>query len=134
MNNPNPDAGIPVLTEIITPAAEDDILDSPPTVSLRTAAPTPKPQPSTSQAPTADLSVEQLNQLEHQVTERVLRQMQEQIDLALEQRVRDSLADVLQTAVDGLAQEIRHGLQQAVKDVVSRAVEQEMARLQQTKN
>ncbi|CAN5373519.1 hypothetical protein BH11PSE11_BH11PSE11_32010 [soil metagenome] len=68
--------------------------------------------------------------LEQQISERVLQQMMGRIDHVLEQRVRDSLADVLQVAVEGLSTEIRTGLQEMLQEVISRAVSQEIARLQ----
>jgi hypothetical protein len=71
--------------------------------------------------------------LEREVRERVLFQLMERIDFVLEQRVRDSLADVLQIAVEKLATEIKGGLRETVKDVVTRAVGQEITKLQATK-
>lgn len=73
-------------------------------------------------------------QLEADITERISRQVLSRIDFVLEQRVRDSLADVLQIAVEGLAQEIKRGLHQTLEDVIGRAVAQEIARLQTSKN
>jgi hypothetical protein len=71
--------------------------------------------------------------LEREVRERVLYQLMERIDFVLEQRVRDSLADVLQIAVEKLATEIKGGLRETVKEVVTRAVAQEITKLQATK-
>jgi hypothetical protein len=76
---------------------------------------------------------EQWNRLEREVTERVLYQVLERIDFVLEQRVRDNLADVLQTAVERLAADIKSGLEQSLKEVVTRAVTQEITRLQTEK-
>jgi hypothetical protein len=116
MNHPTPDAGIPVLTEIIpTPPAE---------VLREEFVPPPTPAPS---------EIERWDELEREVREAVLKQLLERIDLVLEQRVRDSLADVLQTAVDGLAVEIRSGLRESLRETVSRAVTQEISRLQAAK-
>jgi hypothetical protein len=84
--------------------------------------------------PDAEISAEKWQQLESDITERIARQVLNRIDFVLEQRVRDSLADVLQIAVEGLSQEIRRGLHQTLEDVISRAVAQEIARLQPTKN
>ena len=74
-----------------------------------------------------------MRHIENEVMENVLHQLLGRIDFVLEQRVRDSLADVLQTTVGSLATEIRQGLQQTLEDVIARAVAQEITRLQTTK-
>ena len=84
--------------------------------------------------PQALLSAQDWEQLEADITGRISRQVLSRIDFVLEQRVRDSLSDVLQIAVEGLAQQIQHGLHQTLEDVIARAVAQEIARLQTTKN
>ena len=84
--------------------------------------------------PSHTVSAEEWEQLEAEITERISRQVLSRIDFVLEQRVRDSLADVLQTAVEGLAQEIKRGLHSTLEDVIARAVAQEIARLQTSKN
>lgn len=126
MNNPNRESGIPVLTEVIAPPQ-----------------PAPAPQPSATEpkAPAAEPQQraaiewddELWTRMEREVRERVLHQVLERIDFVLEQRVRDSLADVLQIAVENLANEIRSGLHHTVKEVVTRAVTQEISKLQSTK-
>lgn len=78
-------------------------------------------------------SAEEWEQMEINISERITRQVLSRIDFVLEQRVRDSLADVLQLAVEGLALDIKRGLHQTLEDVISRAVAQEMARLQTSK-
>ena len=123
MNDPTLDAGIPVLTEIIeAPSAPDADVS---------AIPLPQPKAEVQPAETAPLppyDEEKWAELERDIRERVLQQMLERIDFVLEQRVRDNLADVLQTAVEGLADQIRSGLHQTMKDVVTRAVTQELAK------
>lgn len=84
--------------------------------------------------PQALLSAQDWEQLEADITGRISRQVLSRIDFVLEQRVRDSLSDVLQIAVEGLAQQIQHGLHQTLEDVIARAVAQEIARLQTSKN
>ena len=71
-----------------------------------------------------------LGRIEREVAERVLQQLMGRIDFVLEQRIRDSLADVLQTAVDGLACQLRFGLKETLEDVVARAISQEIKKLQ----
>lgn len=82
----------------------------------------------------ADIPAEKWQQLEADITARISRRVLDRIDFILEQRVRDSLADVLQIAVADLSQEIKRGLHQTLEDVISRAVAQESARLRQTNN
>lgn len=144
MSNSNMDAGIPLLTEII-PA---------PTPAASTAEPAQPVVDATLQdtqvadvalleqeeelvtidaPPDIGLDDEQLLRLENEIRERVLHQVLERIDFVLEQRVRDSLADVLQTAVEGLANDIRDGLHQSMRDVITRAVTQEINKLQSAK-
>ncbi|TXI89558.1 MAG: hypothetical protein E6Q34_10465 [Burkholderiaceae bacterium] len=67
--------------------------------------------------------------MEQTVRENVLKQVLTRIDFVLEHRVSDSLADVLQKAVDQLADDIRAGLKQSIEEVVTRAVNQEIAKL-----
>lgn len=130
MTNNTPDAGIPMLTEIIqTPAV----------ANAPAAAPEPPAQENIAVEHTvttgADIVLNdvQWERLEREVRERVLTQVLERIDVVLEHRVRDSLADALQTAVGNLAADLRVGLRHSIGDVVSRAVTQEIAKLQSTK-
>lgn len=133
MNNSTLDAGIPVLTEIIA-SPESGIYDNIATPSSKAAAKPPKEEPASGKMPaTENLTPAQLRHVENEVTERVLHQLLERIDFVLEQRVRDSLADVLQTTVESLATEIRQGLQHTLEDVIARAVSQEITQLQKQK-
>ena len=88
-------------------------------------------KPATSQR--LQLSEQDWAQLQSKVAEQVLRQLQGRIDFVLEQRIRDSLADVLQLAMIGLTGEIKRGLQHTLEEVIGRAVAQEIARLQNQK-
>lgn len=129
MNNDDPDAAIPVLTEIIarqepaeaaSPRTHDNANANDVDVVADVAADIP---------PLAD-SAAQWQALERKIRERVLHQLQNRIDSMLEHRVRDSLADALQLAVDDMAANIRRGLHQTLEDVIARAVAQEIAHLQ----
>ncbi len=135
------DSGIPVLTEIISPdevIAESNAAPAPATpVPAAAAAPViaaaaPAPSISTTEiTPQASsgLSAEEWQQLEQTVKEGVLRQVLSRIDFVLEHRVSDSLAEVLQVAVDKLADDIRAGLRQSLEEVVTRAVTQELSKI-----
>lgn len=129
MNRPILDAGIPVLTEIIDPAHAA----SPPASGVEPVAAN-RLRHDESAAPHETRNINgwvdgEWSRLERQISERVLHQILGRIDFVLEQRVRDSLADVLQTAVEGLATDIRQGLQQTLEEVIARAVSQEISRL-----
>ncbi|WP_151637357.1 hypothetical protein [Noviherbaspirillum aerium] len=149
MSNNTLDAGIPVLTEIIPAPAigdADDTGDGDAPADTAVAAGVAAPSaeagqivplaanlPAPLQLSTANWNEAEWERLERQVQERVLGQILDRVDVMLEQRVRDSLADVLQVAVERLANEIREGLHHSIKDAVTRAVTQEIASLQVSK-
>lgn len=141
MNNNDAESGIPLLTEVLPLEDDSDeagerstALLAPPVLLLEadipeltmTARSAPPQQPHWSEQDLASMQAE--------ISDRITRQVLSRIDTVLEQRVRDSLADVLQLAVTGLAQDIRHGLQQTLEEVIQRAVAQEISRLQTTNN
>ncbi|SFB21949.1 hypothetical protein SAMN04515620_1275 [Collimonas sp. OK607] len=146
MNNSKLDANIPLLTEVIVPLPTlTDIIETPPAaiVNAEVAAST-SPSASTSaiededsfELPSAQreitLSQHDWERLEAEVREKVLQQLQDRIDFVIEQRVRDGLADVLQTAVEGMAAQIRSGLHQTLDEVICRAVSLELVKLKKT--
>lgn len=130
MTSPISDAGIPLLTEVIpnpAPSESKRTASAPPAAGL---AKDIRDDLTTLEARAVDmLEEEEWNRLEREIQERVLYQIMERIDFVLEQRVRDSLADVLQTAVEGLAVEIKNGLHVSMHDVVTRAVTHEITKL-----
>lgn len=68
---------------------------------------------------------------EEQLAEKVLQDIQRQLDLMLETRMRETLAPALTRATDTLVREMRHELASTLRDVVNRAVAQELARHRQ---
>jgi hypothetical protein len=121
MSNYKPDAGIPILTEIIAPPADEFL--APVTHDAAAIDATPSPAPSLPPE-------EELRRIEQEISERVLQQILARIDFVLEQRVRDSFADVLQLSVERVAADLRSGLQHSLAEVITRAVTQEVSRLQ----
>ncbi|MFZ6673488.1 hypothetical protein [Undibacterium sp. Xuan67W] len=113
------DASIPVLTEIIQPGNEFDLTQNSAAV-IATAA--------SDQMSQQSISEDEWQKLEQTLRENVLRQVLARVDFVLEHRVRDSLADVLQTAVEGLALDIRGGLHKTIEEVITRAVTQEITK------
>ena len=65
---------------------------------------------------------------EAQLTQRILADLQRQIDLMLEVRLREALAPVLARATDALIRDARKELTSAMRDAVARSVAQELAR------
>lgn len=147
------DAGIPVLTEIIPAPSAAEVAEEKLSIPAAPVAssipnipvipvvpPAPASTPALEEEPDMLLDIsaalasdeERWERLERDVRERVLHQVLERIDFVLEQRVRDSLADVLQTAVENLASDLRNGLHHSIRDVVTRAVSQEIVKLQNT--
>jgi hypothetical protein len=81
----------------------------------------------------APMSEDEWQRMERRVRERILGQLLSRTDAMLEERIRSSVAGVLEQAVDGLAATLRTSLHKTLEDVVSRAVAQEISRLQSTK-
>lgn len=65
---------------------------------------------------------------EAQIAQRLLADVQRQIDGMLEYRLREALAPILARASEALVRELRQELSRTMRDVVSRAVAQEAAR------
>lgn len=102
-----PPRRVPTLTEVIdVPQAADLAADELP----RAAAPS-------GSLPT-----------EAQLVQRVLADLQEQIDVMLEYRVREVLGPLLARAADSVVRDARSGLASTLRDVVARAVAEELAR------
>jgi len=75
----------------------------------------------------------ELSELESKLRQRITRQVLGRIDFVLDHRVRNTLTDVVDSAIDALAIEIKRGLHETLSDMVARAVAQEISRLQSTK-
>ncbi len=99
------------------PNAEPPPSAEPPPVPLapELAAPPPRPMPA-------------LRQPEEQLIQGVLAEVQRQVDLMLEYRLREVLTPLLTRAADTLVRDARAELASALRDVVDRAVAQEIAR------
>ncbi len=132
MNNPTLDANIPTLTEIIPPPAAG-VVTAESDLTAKAAAATPNVEKASAETSVYTLTKYERSELEDVLNERVLRQVQGRIDFVLEHRVRDSLADALQTSIEALTSEIKRGLHQTLAEVIARAIAQELARLQGSK-
>lgn len=114
------DASIPVLTEVL-----DDQPAPAPAVDTMAVV---LAEPALPAAP-----ADEWEMLQEQLSERILRQLQSRVDFVLEQRIKDSMEEVLGHALRGLTTEIRHGLHDTLSKIVSRAVAQELTHLQAQK-
>ncbi|SRR5258706_1190416 len=65
---------------------------------------------------------------EAELAQRVLANVQRQVDLMLEQRLREAMGPVLARLADALLRETRNELASTLRDMVSRAVAQELSR------
>lgn len=83
------------------------------------AAPVPAPTPAKPATPThADV----------QLTQRVLADLQRQVELMLEVRLRETLAPILARASDALVRDARKELTAAMRDIVSRSIARELGK------
>jgi hypothetical protein len=118
------DASIPVLTEVVydTPAVAGE-------------APAAEPQAAAEPVPVIELVIGEdpavatvppagpdWDALEQRLCERILQQLQGQVDIVVEKRLREGMADVMQHVLAGLTDEIHTGLRHAVEQVVAREV------------
>jgi hypothetical protein len=125
MNHSNSDAGIPVLTEVLA-----DRL--PPASAKAASIPASTPQAPQPVSPTTR-EIERFAEMEDELVKRVLQGVLIRLDPMIEERVRNTLADVLQTAVDDVAAKIRRGLREALQNVVIEATTEEMKRFRNQK-
>jgi hypothetical protein len=65
---------------------------------------------------------------EDRITERILADVQHQVEAVLEYRMREMLTPILTRATDALVRDTRNELTRVLRDVVARAVAQELQR------
>ena len=116
---------VPILTEVVLLSASEPIdipIDEPlpPLVPEATVANTAYP--------THAASPELPGNIEEQLIERVWADLQRQVDLMLEYRLREILAPILSRATESVIRDSRQQLASTLRDVVARAVAQELAR------
>jgi hypothetical protein len=79
----------------------------------------PTPRPATTAKPTPS---------EVLLTQRVLADLQRQVELMLEVRLREALAPILARASDALVRDARKELTAAMRDIVARSIARELGR------
>lgn len=120
---PVPPDNIPTLTEVVTwPDAAND--------TARQATPAQEPE-----TDRLDALVEQADSRqaapafdEQQFSQRLLGEVQRQVELMLDVRLREALAPILSRAADAMIRDARKELTAAMRDVVSRSIAEELAR------
>ncbi len=65
---------------------------------------------------------------EDQLIQRILADLQHQVDLVLEYRIREALTPILTRATDALVRDVRAELSRSLRDLVARSVAQELRR------
>jgi hypothetical protein len=116
--SPVPDSEYPAMVSdsgfaATQPAALDEKPAAAPVAALR-PAPTPPPSPVIDEAA---------------LTQRVLADLDKQLDLMFEHRLRETLAPVLARMTDALVREMRNQLALSLREMVARAVALELDRL-----
>ena len=125
------DASIPVLTEVLRDTSK--ALPAAEMIPIIGPIPVLDQGEQLEALAREEWSDEQWHVLERRLSERILHQLQGRVDFVLEQRIKDSMAEVLQHALQELTNEIRNGLQQTIEKIVTRAVSQELTHLQTLK-
>ena len=131
-----PPRSVPVLTEVVVmPKAAPEVVDDyPPFVPDPAYADTapaplgewrqPSPPPAAAVAAAAPVVDEAM------LTQRVLADLDKQLDLMFEHRLRETLAPVLARMTDTLVREMRNQLATSLREMVAKAVALELDRLQ----
>jgi hypothetical protein len=123
-----PPETLPVLTEVVVmpdgSAATEPMPFGAPEMPAPYSMFQPTPQPDTLFMPPAQVN-------EQVLVERVLHDLERQIDLMFEHRLRESLAPTVTRVTDTLVRELRHELALTLREMVSRAVADELARHRQ---
>ncbi|MEP7295906.1 MAG: hypothetical protein ABI702_06935 [Burkholderiales bacterium] len=123
-SNWQPPEGVPTLTEVVAwPAGDTMPVPFEPAAEALPLEGSPMPAPPVGPSPAIGPSL-----TDEQMIELVLADVQHQVDLMLEYRLREVLAPILTRATDAVVREARGELASTLRDVVARAVAQEMTR------
>lgn len=126
---PSFDASIPVLTEVMkVDALGDDLLpgESAPPRRAELAA-------QLEEDAIENWTDAEWEAMEHRLSSRIMQRLLSRVDFVLEQRIKDSMAEVLNHALRDLTNEVRVGLHDTIEKIVARAVTQELIHLQARK-
>jgi hypothetical protein len=120
----------PVAAPIAAAAAEPTQVPAAP-APTSVAAPAPSLAPASAAAATAAATAKVPAAATHadvQLTQRVLADLQRQVELMLEVRLREALAPILARASDALVRDARKELTAAMRDIVSRSIARELGK------
>jgi len=121
-SNWQPPEGVPTLTEVVAwPAGDTMPAPFEPSAEALPLESSPMAAAPVGPAPAPSMTDDQL--IEH-----VLADVQHQVDLMLEYRLREILAPILTRATDAVVRDARGELASTLRDVVARAVAQELTR------
>lgn len=120
---PPPPARVPTLTEVVSLPEAPAASAVPPTPASPTAFARTEPAPLPAVEPLATRQPD-----EDEIVQRVLADVQRQVELMLEVKLREALAPALTRATDALMREARNELASTLRDIVARAVSQEISR------
>lgn len=109
-----PPRQVPILTEVVTLAQAD--------------APTEPLPASAAAAPVAEIDAVAPRGADDELLERVWQDLQRQVDLMLEYRLRETLTPILSRATEAVLRDTRQQLASTLRDVVAKAVAEELAR------
>lgn len=126
---PSFDASIPVLTEVMkVDALSDDLLPGESAPPRRTDLAAQLEEEAIENWTDAEWEA-----MEHRLSSRIMQRLLSRVDFVLEQRIKDSMAEVLNHALRDLTNEVRVGLHDTIEKIVARAVTQELIHLQARK-
>jgi hypothetical protein len=116
-----PPTRVPTLTEVVSLPGTQPVEPAP----VPSAASAPAPAGA---APFVERRANWPPLEEDQIVQRVFGDLQRQVDLMLETRIKETLSPALTRATDQLVRDVRAELASTLRDVVARAVAQELAR------
>ncbi len=135
-----PPTSVPTLTEVVS-WPDDDASTQPGTARADTSVPSPSPSPPlgpvpvpvpvpapVQSAPATPVPLPMPTESDAEVAGRLLAQIQQQLDLAIDVRLREALTPVLARAADALVRDARREMASVLRDIVARAVDAELAR------
>lgn len=127
-SSPLPPDRVPTLTEVVAWPGS-----SPASGGIPATGPTVEPAEPVEQgaSPAPDVATpaaDAASITEEQLTQRILNDLQRQMDLMLDYRLREILTPLLTRAADTVVREARSELASTLRDVVARAVAQELTR------
>jgi hypothetical protein len=122
-----PPQSVPTLTEVVSWPRSERASGAEP-VREPPAGPAQKPVQEPPPATPLPVPGNEPPPNEDQLTERILLELQRQVDLVLDYRVREVLTPILARAADALVRDARAELTRLLRDVVARSVAEELRR------